>query len=204
MGKGGSRYGAGRPGYRAKAEHLQRVDIRQWQQRGYLRAGLHFSWSWTRGGEPTGSIGVQVFGPDSLRLQYSIVGNDDQRHDASQSIGIDRTQCNYGGARPWFVCPVCHRRAGLLYLRAGRFACRQCQRVAYASQSCDALDRMWRKQAKIEARLGDNWKRPKGMRRHTHERLIDALVDCEDLRDQAFRVMAARLFGDGAMREILG
>lgn len=199
MGKGGSRYGAGRPGYRGKAEHLQRVEIGRWHRGGYLREGTRFTWSWNRGGQPTGSIGVQVFGPDSLRLQYAIVGDDDQRRDASQLIRIDRTPCHYGGARPWFRCPVCQHRAGVLYLRGRRFACRHCNRVAYVSQSCDALDRMWRKEAKIEARLGENWRRPKGMRRRTYDRLIKTLVDCEDRRDLAFCTMAARLFGEDVL-----
>jgi hypothetical protein len=50
---------------------------------------------------------------------------------------------------------------------------------------------MWRKQSKIEARLGENWRRPKGMRQHTYERL----VDCEARRDEAFAVVAERLLG---------
>jgi hypothetical protein len=202
MGKGGSRYGAGRPGYRGKAEHLQRVEIGRWHRGGYLHAGTRFTWSWNCGGDPTGSIGVQVFGPDSLRLQYAIVGDDDRRRDASLTIRIDHTSCNYGGSRPWFVCPVCHHRAGVLYLRAGRFACRCCNRVAYVSQSCDALDWMWRKEAKIEARLGDNWRRPKGMRRRTHDRLIEELVDCEDRRSDAFCTMALRMFGVDMLKDI--
>ena len=202
MSKGGSRCGAGRPGYRCQAEHLQRVEIGRWHRGGYLRDGTQFTWSWNRGGEPTGSIGVHVFGADSLRLLYNIVGDDDQRRDASQTIRIDHTSCNYGGVRPWFLCSVCHRRAGLLFLRAGRFACRHCNRVAYVTQSCDALDRMWRKQAKIEARLGDNWQRPKGMRRHTYDRLIETLVDCEHRRDLAFCAMAARMFGADTLDRI--
>ena len=203
MGKGGSRYGAGRPAFRVKAEHLQRVDIRQWQRGGHLQTGLSFTLSWTRGGEPTGNICVRVCGAESLRLEYTITTNDQPR-DGSQTIRITRTQCHYGGERPWFACPVCQRRAGLLYLRAGRFACRHCQRVAYASQSCDALDRMWRKQATIEAKLGDNWRRPKGMRRRTHDRLVDALVDCEDRRQAAFCEMMVRLFGATAVDELGG
>ena len=85
-------------------------------------------------------------------------------------------------------------------MRAGRFACRHCQRVAYATQSCDALDRMWRKQAKLEARLGENWRRPKGMRQHTYDRIFDAVMDCEDRRNNAFCVFAARILAADASR----
>lgn len=193
MGTGGMRYGAGRPSYKVKAEHLQRVEIGRWHRGGYLRAGQSFTWSWHRGDEPTGSIGVLVHGTDSLTLQY-MVGSDDQRRDGSQTIRLAHTACNYGKSRPWFVCPVCQRRAGVLYMRAGRFACRHCQRVSYASQSNDILDRMWRKQTKIEARLGKYWQRPKGMRQKTYESLRSQVSQLEQRRDDALAEFAARLF----------
>lgn len=192
MGAGGMRFGAGRPSYKVKAEHLQRVEIGRWHRGGYLRGGQSFTWSWHRGDEPTGSIGVWVHGADSLALQY-MVGSDDQRRDGSQTIRLAHTPCNYGKSRPWFVCPVCQRRAGVLYMRAGRFACRHCQRVSYSSQSGDVMDRMWRKQGKIERRLDAHWQRPKGMRLKTFDRLVQILLACEDRRDQAFAEFANRL-----------
>ena len=192
MGTGGMRYGAGRPSYKAKAEQLQRVEIGRWHRGGYLRAGCSFSWSWNCGGEPSGSIGVVVHGADSLALQY-MLGSEGQRRDGSQHIRLTRTACSYGNSRPWFACPVCQRRAGVLYMRAGRFACRQCQRVSYSSQSCDLLDRMWRKQSKIEARLGEHWQRTKGMRLKTYERLMLVLLTCEEQREEAFAAFATRL-----------
>ena len=87
--------------------------------------------------------------------------------------------------RPWFVCPVRGERVAGLFLRAGRFACRQCQRIAYASQSEDALGRGWRLQSKLESKLGAGWARPKGMHHATRERLVSAIVDCEQRRDDA-------------------
>jgi len=178
------------------------VEIGRWHRGGYLRAGSYFSWSWNRGGEPTGSIGVRVHGEHSLALQFNITGNDGQQRDASQTIRLAHTPCHYGRSRPWFVCPVCHNRAGVLYLRASRFACRTCQRVAYSSQSCDALDRMWRKQSKLEARLDENWTRPKGMRNRTYEAVLDALDDCEERRNATFVETVARLFGATGLAEL--
>jgi hypothetical protein len=102
--------------------------------------------------------------------------------------------CNFGGARPWFQCPRCARQVAQLYMRAGRFACRHCQRVAYSSQAEDVLDRTWRKQQRLEAKLGEYWRRPKGMRQRTYERLLDGVRDCEERREAAFCVAAARLF----------
>lgn len=184
MGKGGMRWGAGRPSYRAKAEQLQRVDIRAWHRRGYLSPGRSFTWSWRMGDEPVGSINVLIEDPHLLRLRY-MVGDGDDRRDGSQAIRLAYTPCHFGGGRPWLTCPQCQRRAGLLYMRWGRFACRLCQRVAYASQSDDLVGAAWRRQARIEARLGENWQRPKGMRRQTYERLLAALSDCESQRDWA-------------------
>ena len=200
MSRGGSRYGAGRPGHRVKSEHLLRVDIGRWHRGGYLHAGRSFSWRWHRGDEPTGNIGVLVHA-DSLALQYT-VGSDDKRRDGSQTIRLAHTACNYGKSRPWFVCPVCQRRAGVLYMRAGRFACRLCQRVSYSSQSCDMLDRIWRRQSKLEARLGEHWTRPKGMRNQTYQALLDMLNDCEIRRNEAFIETAARLFGALGLAEL--
>ena len=139
---------------------------------------------------------------NALTLRYTFTVHDLAR-DVIERVSIAHTPCPYGGSRPWFHCTRCPRRVAVLYLRQGVFACRHCQRVAYSSQSDDALDRMWRKQAKIEARLGDNWRRPKGMRQCTYQRLIGTLNDCEVRRENAFAAFASRLFG-GAGLESLG
>jgi len=78
-----------------------------------------------------------------------------------------------------------------------------CLGVSYASQSCDTLDRAWRKQSKLEARLGENWAWPKGMRHRTHEALLDALDDCEERRNAAFIEAAARLFGATGLKDLV-
>jgi ribosomal protein S27AE len=100
-----------------------------------------------------------------------------------QRVPILATGCTNGGKRYWFGCPRCGKRAAILYLHSHRFACRNCQRLAYASQSEDEVGRMWRKQSKVEERLGGSWNRPKGMHRYTHERLLQVVLDCEEKRD---------------------
>ncbi len=57
------------------------------------------------------------------------------------------------------------------------------------------MDRAWRKQSKLEARLGPNWRRPKGMRRRTYDKLFAAVLACEELREAALGAYAARLVG---------
>jgi len=194
LSKGGSRFGAGRPGYRVKAEHLQRVDVRDWARRGYLAGGCSFTWGWHRGGESTGSMGVDVHSPLAVTLRYSITG-DGKRTDVAERLTLVRTPCPYGSARPWFICPRCPRRVAMLYLRGGYFACRHCMRVAYSSQSEDEIGRMWRVQQKIEVKLGEYWQRPKGMRQATYRRLKNRLWKAEERRERAFEALATKLLG---------
>ncbi len=191
MGRGGMRFGAGRPAYRAKAEQLRRIDVRQWAAHGYLRGACSFSWSWHRGEEHTGTIGVYVQGPDALTLRYTVT-TDGVARDVVEKLGIVSTPCSYGGARQWFMCPCCARRVVLLYMRGQTFACRHCKRVAYSSQSEDAIDRTWRKQAKVEAKLVGNWQRPKGMRRATFDRLRGQIWECEVRRDDLIEMVTRR------------
>jgi hypothetical protein len=53
---------------------------------------------------------------------------------------LQRVQLTYslgpqGGKRPWFSCPTCRRRVGLLYHANGLpFRCRICCKLAYPSQ----------------------------------------------------------------------
>lgn len=195
MTKGGARYGAGRPALRLKAEQLHRLDIRVMARGGLLKSTMPFSWSWNRGGEPSGNIAIHIESENALTLRYTFTGGEVAR-DVAERVSIARTRCPYGGSRPWFNCTRCPRRVAVLYLRQGVFACRHCQRVAYSSQSDDALDRMWRKQTKIEARLDDNWRRPKGMWQQTYRALICTLNDCELRRELAFEAFAIRCFGD--------
>ena len=192
MAKGGSRLGAGRPAYKVKGEQLQRIDVRVWARNGLLTGNRFFSWSWNRGGEPTGSIGVKVTPQSAVTLEYSLT-YDGERHSKSERVELIYKPCNFGGARPWFQCPRCTRQVAQLYMRSRRFACRHCQRVAYSSQSEDVIARMWRKQQHIEARLGDDWERPKGMRQRTYVTLLDRLQICEERRETTFYMVADRL-----------
>jgi hypothetical protein len=53
--------------------------------------------------------------------------------DEQYPVRIERTPCNLGGSRHWFICPAvgCGRRAAILY-GGGNFACRRCHQLAYA------------------------------------------------------------------------
>jgi hypothetical protein len=187
MARGGMRCGAGRPGWHLISEHCRRIDVRAWHHAGTLREGYSGSWSWHRGSEHSGSIGYAIEGGCAV-LRYNADGVA-----IIERVTLEKTPCHFGGARTWFRCPRCASRVAVLYMRGARFACRSCQRVAYASQSEDACGRVWRKQSKIEARLGEHWQRPKGMHRRTHERLMQRVFECEGVRDRALHAFVERM-----------
>lgn len=187
MARGGSRYGAGRPGWRVKAEHCLSLDVRRLAAENLLRASF-WVWEWRNAESGTATSTLGMFGgADALRLSYSINGQPAEQH-----IAIDRTACGFGGTRPWFRCPSCCRRVAKLFLRRGRFACRHCQRLTYASRCEDALDRGWRKQRKLERRLGENWTRPRYMHLATYERIVAAILACEEQREEALAFSFSR------------
>lgn len=179
MGTGGWRFGAGRPGWHMKAEHCLRLDVRALARLGAMACGS-YNWRWTDSatGQETGSIGLHVTAA-AIGLSFMSGGQS-----VTQTVPIERTSCNYGGTRPWLRCPACRRRIAVLYHRGGLFRCRRCSGVVYGSQSDDAMGRAWRRQNKLEARLGENWRRPKGMHHATRDRLLGRILDREELRDR--------------------
>jgi hypothetical protein len=58
-----------RPAYggRPTCEGCKSIDVRRWHREGRLRASQYFSLSWTRGGEPSGSIWA-ISGTDAVFL----------------------------------------------------------------------------------------------------------------------------------------
>lgn len=50
------------------------------------------------------------------------------------SIQLSRKRNGYGGEQVFFLCPVCGGRVRYLYWVGGRFLCRKCAHLNYASQ----------------------------------------------------------------------
>lgn len=188
MAKGGSRFGAGRPGWHGKVEHCRSIDIRRFQREDMLKPG---SWAWhwrdTKTNKIVSSIGI-LGGAAHMTLTFSMEGVD-----IRERLDISRTACKLGGSRAWFHCPRCRRRVAKLHLRGGSFACRACQRLTYASQSDGLVGRLWRQQAKIEAKLAPNWQRPRHMHQRTYERLRERLWNLDAAREEAFALAVSRM-----------
>ena len=90
---------------------------------GFLKPGATGSLSWSRGDEPCGSISVRG-GQSTITFNYTFTAYDGEPESVEQNIYIARTPCHFGGSRPWFICPKCHRRVGVLVCAGRLFACR--------------------------------------------------------------------------------
>lgn len=188
--KGGSRWGAGRPASRPKTTNAVRLDVRRLASEGLLAPGQSMTWRWSNGQTATCTIEA-----DALRLTYRYEFSNGPR-DIEARIPLTQTPCHLGGSRTWFGCPRCGRRIATLYLW-GWPSCRTCARMSYPSQSEDALGRSWRRTHKLQTQLagGDrewNYRRPKGMRKATFERLRLAYWHEEEVRDMALAAFMTR------------
>ena len=152
------------------------VDVRRWHREGLLSPGREFQWEWLRNQRTVASIQVCVE-PDRLVLMYEHKDGTGRWVSHSEPVLLSWTRCNYGGRRPWLLCPACGRRVATLYGGAV-FTCRRCRKLAYPSQRETAGDRASRRANKLRKRLG--WRagflngsggRPKGMHSNTFERL---------------------------------
>jgi hypothetical protein len=200
MGAGGSRYGAGRPGWRRKCEHLVSLDVRLLHRWGLLRTGTSFPWKWSRGGEPSGSVLVRIES-DRLELIYQWTPSGGERQARSTDFWLSHTNCHFGGVRHWVRCKWCGRRCAIIYgvSSDGYFACRRCLRLGYSSEAEDLIGRLWRKQNKLEARLGEDCQKPKWMRTRTYESIWTKINEVEERKDHAFCVGALALLRRGGM-----
>lgn len=165
-------------GSKSTTDDYRSLDVRRLQREGLLAPGKSYSWQWLRRGEVIANIGIKTE-TDRINLSYRYRRIDEDWKEMNYPVYLDYTACTYGGQRVWLHCPVagCGRRVQILY-SGNIFACRHCLDLTYASQREHQADRLSRKLDKIRDRLGwhpgflnGTGARPKGMRRHTYERL---------------------------------
>lgn len=189
MGRGGYRFGAGRPGWHPKVENLRSIDVRHWSRERILQPGCCGIRVWTDSdtGAASASIGYTADG-ESITLNFSM-----NKKQMAQRVPLLRTACGYGGSRVWFGCPFCRRRVAKLYVGGSGFACRQCYRLVYASQCEDVITRAIRAQGKLESRLDEFGLRPKGMHRRTYIALLRRIEHYDDTSEAALAQAMVRL-----------
>lgn len=142
-----------------------------------LWPGTSGSLSWSSMGVVTGTICYQME-LDRMILYYRHRRNGGEWESIEQVIFLDRTSCNYGGLRQWFLCPQCSKRVVVLYGAGIYFRCRHCYGLTYSSQQEGKPDRLMRKARKIRERLGGSINlmepilfKPKNMHQKTFDRL---------------------------------
>ena len=138
---------------KATTERHYRIDIRWLKKHGYLQPGIYSFLPWPSNGKQNGFIKFRIKA-DSMILNYRFHINVGQWEDLEEHIPFDRTPCNYGGYRKWFLCPHCRKRVAVLYGAGKHFLCRHCYNLTYASQREDWGRRTFRKGRKIRKRLG--------------------------------------------------
>lgn len=163
-------------------EHCINIDIRQLSRKGCLAPGQRYSWKWSDGNHIT----IETK-PRAIELDYTI-SYDGNSQKLNYEISLSWTSCNYGGKRPWFICPGkdCGRRVAKLYSRHGYFLCRHCHDLAYSSQREGKEWRLMYKAQRIYKRLGVNGlddlyfkSKPKGMYQTTYDKLIEEAQELE-------------------------
>lgn len=169
--------GSGRYSPRKTTSRYLKIDVRRWQREGLLKPDSSFVTQWSTRGKVTASIRVTA-SPRLVKLSYCHQAAGENEN-LSYPILLSWTSCNYGGKRPWFLCPAkgCNRRVAILY--GGKiFACRHCNNLAYDCQRETDHDRELRRAKKIREQLG--WQpgilsktgtKPKRMHWETYYRL---------------------------------
>jgi hypothetical protein len=168
-------------------DETQGVDVRYLHRNGLLKPANRFSLRWSRAERETGSIGGSVEGhlrlrPERVILRYRCrSGQGSEWEDVWELVSLSWTACNFGGERPWFICPGagCSRRVAVLYGPGRYFLCRHCYDLVYESQRENEMYRALRRAQTIRERLGGSAnmtkpfpERPKGMHHETYMRLF--------------------------------
>jgi len=160
----------------------QRVDVRYLHREGLLKPGYWFTLRWSRVGWETGSIRGAVIGNEKTEgviLTYRHrSGPGGEWEEVREPVPLTWTACNFGGKRPWFVCPSagCGWRVAILYGPERYFLCRHCYELVYESQRESGMYRALHKAQSIRERLGGSAnmmepfpEKPRGMHWKTYE-----------------------------------
>lgn len=149
------------------------LNVNRLRRYGSFEKGAAHGITWTRNGEQWAQIAVQNIGSSTIRLFYWSDGKKQDYH-----VHLTFTPCRYGGQRPWFVCPCCHRRVGVLLLSWGRFVCRHCGGFCYQTQLEQFMGRSLIRGERLMSRIGgredpDDPPKPKGLHWKTYWRIFE-------------------------------
>ena len=106
------------------------LDIARLHKAGALCPGSSGTWTWRFGYADSASINWMT-SESSVTLRYGIKRTGEQ---LAYDVDLDRTPCNFGGSRAWFLCVGCDRRCRVLSLSRTYFICRECAGLTYTSR----------------------------------------------------------------------
>jgi hypothetical protein len=87
------------------------------------------------------------------------------------------TTLNYGGKRPWFICPGCGSRVAILYVYSHQLLCRTCHGITYSSRCEGTMDTLMRRERRLLEKLGGHlFPKQKGMHLKTRAYLLAEYV----------------------------
>lgn len=188
-------YGSGPGGGRPTVEGSFRLELPRLRRAGYFKPGHRVSgtWSWSRGGEPSGSVGIACM-VDPERASSMVIDFTRNGEPVTQNITLEAVPMRFGGWRWYARCPFNGRRCTTLVLPNGghRFASVKAWRLPYASQNEDTFGRAHRRIAKANERLG---RMSKYARTPTRQRQWDRIWEGERVLDYGLTVAWARLSG---------
>ena len=171
--------------HKASVEDTFSINVFMLHRKSLLTEGLMFEWRWFLSGQPDNSLLIST-GKNCLFLVYGVRLNGQQEwQPVEQKICLTWIPCNFGGHRPYFVCPSCGQRAAFLYGVDLFFLCRRCSGLAYASQSENKSYRALRKARKLRQRLcapanlDQPVMKPPRMHWRTYFRLLNKAVQAE-------------------------
>jgi len=100
---------------------------------------------WSRCGRTLTEVSITTHLDPNVEVEYAQVDHNPPEvisltePDRGYKVRLEKTPCNYGGYRWWFLCPswhytqVCGKRVGVLYSVDNYFRCRECQNLTYES-----------------------------------------------------------------------
>jgi hypothetical protein len=173
-----------RSGTKDTVESFNHLDVNSLSRKGLLEPGTRGSVSWSKGEDALGSVGFEVK-DGSFVLDYRYRWNSSEEwEEVRYPVRLSWTLCNFGGGRPWFVCPgvvnghYCGRRVAKLYGGGKYFLCRHCYDLTYESRRDGQKYRALHKCQRIRQRLGGSANmtepfppKPKGMHFDTYLKL---------------------------------
>jgi hypothetical protein len=186
---------------RLYTEDFRNIDIREFNQRGWLDNKEPSTLTWSRRGEKIASVQflvrTRVKFPEempNIRMKYNVRKNAGAWQELDYKINLTTTECNFGGVRYWFICPDCNKRVCVLYADI-MFKCRSCLGIVHKSRNESALDQATRRLKKekdnlwpeLDLSLFDSVRslyRPKWMRLNTYVKKKIKLIGLESKLDK--------------------